>query len=74
VTSAAGAPDPIDDTSSASRRDRTSRVVAVTIVLAIVIPVLWLVLSTALGRQDPIDPSGGRGVTTTTAPRSTTVP
>jgi hypothetical protein len=59
-------------TATPTRRDRTSRIVAIAIVLAIVIPMLWLVLSAAMSGPDAINPSGGRGVTTTTAPRATT--
>ena len=38
-----------------TRRDRTSRIVAVVILAAIVVPVVWLVLSAALGGPDAVD-------------------
>lgn len=39
----------------AGRRDRTSRVLFVIILAAIVVPVVWLVLSAAIGGRDAVD-------------------
>ena len=38
-----------------SRRDASSRIIAVVILAAIVVPVVWLVLSAALGGRDAVD-------------------
>ncbi len=37
------------------RRDRTSRILFVAILAAIVVPVVWLVLSAALGGPDAVE-------------------
>lgn len=37
------------------RRDRTSRILFVAILAAIIVPVVWLVLSAALGGPDAVD-------------------
>jgi uncharacterized RDD family membrane protein YckC len=63
-------------TPAGSRRDRTSRVVAILILAAIIVPVLWLVLSAALGGPTSLDPEMEpnmvpRAPTTTYSPSGT---
>lgn len=38
-----------------SRADRPSRIVAMVILAAIVVPVVWLVVTTAIGGRDAVD-------------------
>lgn len=51
-----------------SRRDRTSRVVAIMILAAIIVPVVWLVLNAAVRGPDALDPE----MTPSTVVRTTT--
>lgn len=54
-----------------SRRDRSSRVLAVIILAAIVVPVVWLVVVTALGGREAVELERPG---TSEIPRLTTVP
>lgn len=44
-----------EPTPTPSRRDRSSRILAVVILAAIVVPVVWLVLSAALGGREAVE-------------------
>jgi hypothetical protein len=51
-----------------TRRDRTSRIVAILILAAIIVPVLWLVLNAAIRGPGALDPE----MVPSTIPRATT--
>jgi hypothetical protein len=53
---------------SSPRRDQTSRIVAFVIIAAIIVPVIWLVVSAAFRGPDALDPE----MTPSTMLRSTT--
>jgi hypothetical protein len=50
------------------RRDRTSRIIAIVIVAAIIVPVIWLVVDAALSGRTSLDPGGGTTTVSTTVP------
>lgn len=53
---------------SSQRRDGTSRIVAIVIIAAIIVPVIWLVVSAAFRGPDALDPE----MTPSTMLRTTT--